>query len=190
MNITPELLNTFRQRGACGPGVDKLATFATFQEAWNAEENVQWMLTALAVFGLPRPDLFLEFARKVRGDRATNDAFAEWRRLHAWSKSAEDSAKWADVLRETYRDFDFSAFTVPPQSGPPPANRAKAPCVSLGEPTGETLACPTCRGNVQVKTFDCARFALATIEKPVKDAGGAKVACCKFCAKYEAKPAS
>lgn len=54
----------------------------------------------------------------------------------------------------------YKAVTVPP-------------CSKLGEATGETVGCPSCRGSVQLKTFACSARGVCTLEK---EAPG--VACC------------
>lgn len=46
-------------------------------------------------------------------------------------------------------------------------------CIHLGEPTGETITCPSCRGSVQLKLFKCEVYGQCTLGKSVGD-----VACC------------
>lgn len=59
------------------------------------------------------------------------------------------------------------------------------PCVHLGQPTGETVTCPTCptaggsRG-VQLKTFACALHGACTVGKAAPG-----VACCRRCPDYQ-----
>lgn len=53
------------------------------------------------------------------------------------------------------------------------------PCIHLGEPTGETVNCQTCRGGVALKTFKCELHTGCTPEKKVDG-----IACCRFCADY------
>lgn len=55
---------------------------------------------------------------------------------------------------------------------------AAVPCVHLGESTGETVGCPSCRGSVKLKLFACAIHGQCTTGKKV-----AGVACCP-CAEY------
>lgn len=51
---------------------------------------------------------------------------------------------------------------------PPP------PCVHLGEPTGEVVACQTCAGTVKIKSFACAIYGTCTLAKRLTDVPG----CC------------
>jgi hypothetical protein len=74
-----------------------------------------------------------------------------------------------------------------PAPKPAPQKRT-LPCVSLGEPTGGSIRCKTCAGNMQ-KIFTCATHGTCSIGKPVSDTGGKPIACCATCAQYEAKPA-
>lgn len=55
-----------------------------------------------------------------------------------------------------------------PRLAPPPPT-----CKHLGAETGELITCPSCRGNVQLKTFACARYGKCTVRKWVSG-----VACC------------
>lgn len=48
------------------------------------------------------------------------------------------------------------------------------PCRHFGEPTGETVRCPSCRGHVEVKLFRCGVYGECTTHKVV---GG--TACCR-----------
>ena len=43
----------------------------------------------------------------------------------------------------------------------------RARCDHLSEPTGETVPCPTCTGNKQIKLFGCALHGLCTLRKQV-----------------------
>ena len=52
------------------------------------------------------------------------------------------------------------------------------PCVHLGEPTGETVQCKTCKGKVSIKLLACAVFGKCTMVKKVG------VACCAGCGEY------
>ncbi len=54
----------------------------------------------------------------------------------------------------------------------PPPKKDK-PCVHLGEVTGATVVCPSCRGNVQLKLFACEVHSLCTVGKAAPG-----VACC------------
>ncbi len=56
------------------------------------------------------------------------------------------------------------------------------PCIHLGADTGETVNCPTCRGNIQVKVMQCSVYKECTIGKRVDGRQ-----CCATCDKYEAK---
>jgi hypothetical protein len=50
------------------------------------------------------------------------------------------------------------------------------PCVRLGEPTGETRACKSCKGSVRLKLLACGKHGACTTDKPVPG-----VACCRTC---------
>ena len=66
-------------------------------------------------------------------------------------------------------------------AAPPPAHRhaqASAPCRHLGPPTGERVACPTCRG-IELKLMGCSVHGDCT---PAKPAPGH--ACCRGCPDY------
>lgn len=69
--------------------------------------------------------------------------------------------------------MDALPATVPPQ-GP-----RGAACVHRGQPTGETVRCPECRGKVLLKLFACAVHGRCTAARP---AGG--TACCVTCHDY------
>lgn len=49
----------------------------------------------------------------------------------------------------------------------------KEGCIYFGEPTGETVSCPTCRGRVELKLFGCEVYGKCTMVKPVQG-----IACC------------
>ena len=53
-------------------------------------------------------------------------------------------------------------------------------CIHIGEENGR-INCPTCRGSVKVKTFDCAVHERCTLGKALED-----VACCAGCSDYRA----
>jgi hypothetical protein len=55
-------------------------------------------------------------------------------------------------------------------------------CVYLGEYTGETVNCPTCRGNVREKVRKCGVFGECTVGKRVE-----MRPCCATCDKYESQ---
>jgi hypothetical protein len=55
--------------------------------------------------------------------------------------------------------------------------QAAAPCRHLGAPTGEAVACPSCRGSVELKLFACAVHGRCTPARPAP-----AVACCATCA--------
>jgi hypothetical protein len=59
-----------------------------------------------------------------------------------------------------------------PKSAPRIANRA-GQCVHLGEPTGRTVGCETCTGNISLKVLACAVHGECTVGKRVDG-----VACC------------
>jgi hypothetical protein len=65
----------------------------------------------------------------------------------------------------------------------PPAEK-RAPCVHLGEATGERRECASCMGNVRIKLKSCAVFGQCTEIKKVGD----DVACCLSCHRYIGKP--
>ncbi len=54
-----------------------------------------------------------------------------------------------------------------------------APCAHLGEATGRTIKCGTCRGGVKIKVFECGKFGECTLEKPVG------IATCRGCEAYQ-----
>lgn len=60
--------------------------------------------------------------------------------------------------------------------GVPGTVRPLRACDHLGERTGETRACPTCAGTVQLKLFECKKHMVCTPDKPVDG-----VACCRSC---------
>jgi hypothetical protein len=60
---------------------------------------------------------------------------------------------------------------------------APAPCRHLGAPTGETAACPSCRGRVGLKLFACATHGRCT-----RGTAAPGVACCEGCPDREAGP--
>lgn len=66
--------------------------------------------------------------------------------------------------------------------GVPGAVRPLRACDYLGERTGETRACPTCAGTVQLKLFECKKHGVCTPDKPVAGA-----ACCRSCPDHTAK---
>lgn len=47
------------------------------------------------------------------------------------------------------------------------------PCAHLGEVTGETVQCPSCRGTVLLKLFECGVYGQCTLKKDIEG-----VACC------------
>lgn len=61
------------------------------------------------------------------------------------------------------------------------AETKKEPCAHLGEWTGETIPCKTCRGNVFIKILKCSVHGECTIGKKMGDK-----ACCKVCPDYQA----
>lgn len=54
-----------------------------------------------------------------------------------------------------------------------------APCSLLGEATGETVECPTCKGSVKLKLFACECHGRCTLEKSLES-----VTCCRSCVDY------
>lgn len=56
--------------------------------------------------------------------------------------------------------------------------RNEMDCGYLGAPTGETHLCPTCKGTVRLKVFDCVHPAHGQVT--VKD--------CEVCSDYLQKP--
>jgi predicted GH43/DUF377 family glycosyl hydrolase len=64
--------------------------------------------------------------------------------------------------------------------GPPAPERPRGPCEHLGEPTGETVACGTCRGGVKLKLFACAVHGRCTLGKTAAP----NVATCEGCGDY------
>ncbi len=55
-------------------------------------------------------------------------------------------------------------------------------CKFFGKPTGKTAVCPSCRGKVELKLFECQIHGACT---PGKSAPG--VACCKGCKQYQGR---
>lgn len=66
--------------------------------------------------------------------------------------------------------------------GVPGGVRPLRACDHLGERTGETRACPTCAGTVQLKLFECKKHGVCTPDKPVDG-----VSCCRSCPDNTAK---
>lgn len=62
-----------------------------------------------------------------------------------------------------------------------PAPGVPAPCLHLGPPTGETVTCPSCVGEVRVKLRGCAVYGKCA---PAKQLPG--VAYCVTCRDYRA----
>jgi hypothetical protein len=66
----------------------------------------------------------------------------------------------------------------------PPVRGVKVtslPCRHRGDPTGATVECPTCAGNVRIKLMVCAVHGTCTLAKKVDG-----VACCVGCPDYQA----
>ena len=59
-----------------------------------------------------------------------------------------------------------------------PSPPLASPCVHLGPPTGETIACQSCTGQVKIKLFACAVHGQCSLAKPV----GRQ--CCAGCESY------
>lgn len=57
-----------------------------------------------------------------------------------------------------------------------PAPAPAAPCVHLGAPAGRTVACPSCRGRVELKLFHCDVHGRCTLGRQAPG-----VACCAGC---------
>jgi hypothetical protein len=82
-------------------------------------------------------------------------------------------------------DPDYRRLYLGEGAGPPPGMRLAPPparvgkCVHLGPATGETVACPSCRGRVELKLFACAVHGRATLARRVMGA-----ACCAGCPDY------
>ncbi len=60
-----------------------------------------------------------------------------------------------------------------------------SPCVHLGNPTGQTVECPTCSGSVKLKLFHCLALGSCTTTKKVEG-----VACCVGCSEYQPAPSA
>jgi hypothetical protein len=86
-------------------------------------------------------------------------------------------AETAAMYRELWDRLYAGRAAVAP---PAPAG----PCRFLGGPTGDTVACPTCRGRVMLKVFACAVHGRCTLAAN----GGAMAAC--PCPQYEPSPAT
>jgi hypothetical protein len=56
-----------------------------------------------------------------------------------------------------------------------------APCIYLGEPTGEKVECESCQGKVELKMFACACHGKCTVQKAISG-----LACCAICADFQA----
>lgn len=50
------------------------------------------------------------------------------------------------------------------------------PCIHLGEPNGNTVSCPSCRGTVQLKLFNCKIHGSTTLVKSISG-----IYCCVTC---------
>lgn len=50
----------------------------------------------------------------------------------------------------------------------PPKPQPVPTCAHRGEPTGETVTCRTCRGNVQFKVFACSKNGRCTVGRKVE----------------------
>lgn len=74
--------------------------------------------------------------------------------------------------------------TKTPKAKSPTKAEARPPCGNLGAATGDTVTCPTCTGNVQLKVFTCTEHGTCTIGKKAPG-----VACCDGCNSYR-KPDS
>ena len=68
------------------------------------------------------------------------------------------------------RAWGLVPFQAAEKAGKPVGNG----CIHLGEPTGETVECPTCGGSVKVKLFGCGKFGQCTLVKNVPG-----IACCE-----------
>ncbi len=68
-------------------------------------------------------------------------------------------------------------------SPPPKPSPVTSPCFHLGAPTGETVRCPSCRGDVSLKVFSCGVHGTCTVGKKAPSVAG----CCKGCRQYKSK---
>ena len=82
---------------------------------------------------------------------------------------ARTEARRVAGFDQTYPKHEGTAVAVPISS-------VSGQCAHLGERTGETRACPTCAGVVQLKLFECVKHGVCTPDKPVEG-----VACCAKC---------
>lgn len=71
-----------------------------------------------------------------------------------------------------------AVFTIPAPSG-----EQRNTCVYLGEDTGHTVNCSSCRGTVRLKLMGCKIYGACTTTKKVPDHH-----CCVGCDSYEPKP--
>lgn len=62
------------------------------------------------------------------------------------------------------------------------SEKLRSPCVHIGEPTGESIKCGPCGGNVQIKTLICSIHNQCTIAKKLDG-----ISCCAICTEYEAE---
>lgn len=100
--------------------------------------------------------------------------------LAHWLK---DSTRSFEPTGSPYKQdhvFKFSP-SVPsaPQIAPPPLRTVSGRCIHRGEESG-TIRCPTCRGHVEVKSFDCGIYGKCTLAKKLED-----VACCVGCPSFK-----
>lgn len=61
----------------------------------------------------------------------------------------------------------------------------RSPCRHLGDPTGETAPCQTCRGKASLRLFSCAVFGRCTQGRGLRSDG---VADCRGCGRWEPRP--
>jgi len=99
-----------------------------------------------------------------------------------------------NLLKEiSARDPRYSVYLQPEDRGkdwtPPPEPEPLPPCLHLGAPTGESVACPSCQGSVSLKLFACAVHGTATLAKRVDGYGCCDSQCAERVVDLEKKPA-
>jgi O-methyltransferase len=80
-----------------------------------------------------------------------------------------------DVIEKPGYEAVRTNLSLHPETGSRLRSNA-LPCIHLGEPTGETRTCPSCRGSVQVKLSRCSVHGSCTTHRVVSD-----TPCCVTC---------
>ena len=93
------------------------------------------------------------------------------------------SCPGAPDLSESGGPRPIAALWGEPEPGRPAQNRLARACIHRGAVRREE-SCPTCRGRVHLKVFDCFVYGECTVGKAL-----AEVACCHVCPTYDPGPA-